>query len=41
MVLLGDATEWRQGYMTPMFKHYIDQIADQLKTELLTGIRVY
>jgi len=35
-----DSTEWR-GLMTPMFKDYVDKLADELKTELLTGIRVY
>ena len=41
MVLIGDSTGWREGVMTPMFKAYIDGIADVLKTELLTGVRVY
>jgi len=39
-VLTGDATEWRP-LMTPMFRAYLDQLVDELKTELLTGIRVY
>lgn len=39
-VLLRDSTEWR-GLMTPMFKDYADKLADEFKTELLTGVRVY
>ena len=41
MVLMGDSTQWRNDFMTPMFRAYIDRIANELKTELLTGIRVY
>lgn len=41
MVLVRDSTQWRHGFMTPMFKEYVDRIVDELKTELLTGIRVY
>lgn len=39
-VLMGDSANWR-GLMTPMFKDYVDKLADELKTELLTGVRVY
>ena len=41
MVLLADSTEWRQGFTTPMFQAYLDRIADELRTELRAGIRVY
>ena len=39
-VVVGDSTAWR-GLLTPMFKKYVDQLISELKTELLTGIRVY
>lgn len=40
-VLIGDSTQRRYGFMTPMFREYVDRIAEELKTELLTGVRVY
>lgn len=39
-VLMADSTEWR-GLMTPMFKEYVDKLVDELKTDLLTGVRVF
>jgi len=40
-VFIGDSAQWREGFMTPMFREYADQLVTELKTELLTGIRVY
>jgi hypothetical protein len=41
MVLVADSTAWLQGLMTPMFRQYVDRLVGELKTELLTGVRVY
>lgn len=41
MVLRGDTLAWHSGVMTPMFREYVDRLAEELKTELLTGLRVY
>ena len=40
-VRIGDDPEWQHGVMTPMFKEYIDEIAQTLKTELDEGVRVF
>ncbi len=41
MVRMVDSLEWRHGFMTPMFRKYIEEIADRLKTEFQTGVRVF
>jgi hypothetical protein len=41
MARLQDSPQWVLTVMTPMFKEYIDEIAQELKTEFSTGIRVY
>ena len=41
MVRIGDDPTWQHGVMTPMFRRYIDDIAQRLKTELDEGVRVF
>lgn len=41
MVRIGDDPTWQHGVMTPMFKTYIDEIAQRLQTELDEGTRVF
>ena len=41
MARMSDSPEWILTVMTPLFKEYIDEIAQELKTEFSTGIRVY
>lgn len=41
MVRLADTVEWVRGFMTPMFRAYIDQLADELETDLHSGVRVF
>ncbi len=41
MVMLGQATEWTVGFITPNFTEYAKEIGDELRTELQAGIRVY
>ena len=41
MVRMGDSLEWRRGFMSPMFREYIEEIADRLKTELQSRVRVF
>ena len=41
MVRMADSLEWRRGFMSPMFREYIEEIADRLKTELQSGVRVF
>ena len=40
-VRIGEGTEWLLEVMTPMFRDYIDEIAEELKTRLTQGVRVY
>lgn len=41
MVLLADSLDWVRGFMTAMFKAYVEEIARELKTELETGVRTF
>ena len=41
MVQIGDSATWQAEFMTPMFAQYLDGIAEELRTELQTGIRVH
>lgn len=41
MVRLEGSLEWERGFFTPMFKAYIDEIVDDLSTELQRGVRVF
>ena len=39
MVRMADSLSWIRGYVTPMFKEYIDALGDEIKLELNTGVR--
>ncbi len=41
MVRFADSNEWERGFMTPGFREYIEEIANELRTELQTGVRVF
>jgi hypothetical protein len=41
MVRMADSLNWRHGYMTPMFKAYVDEVVYELRSLLQTGVRVF
>lgn len=41
MVRIGEGAEWQWNFLSPMFKKYVDEIAQALKTEFESGIRVF
>ncbi len=38
-VRFADSTEWRHGFITPLFREYVDSIADDIRFELSQGVR--
>lgn len=41
MVRMAADVTWKRGFMTPMFLAYADRIAEDLKTELIQGVRIF
>ena len=41
MARMSDSSAWVMTVITPLFKEYIDEIAQELKTEFSTGMRVF
>lgn len=41
MVRMAEDAPWRRGFMTPLFLVYANRIHEDLKTELLQGVRVF